>query len=125
MRLDQASSALQKFGNRMFKLVKKLAGAEAQWQPGSGWYRANSDRGVFLYLRFVGQRGRKYPPNSVHLAAKWHEEFADSRVVQGNNWFGSGPSADFSARPDHPEEVVRAESFIRRAFQLHRRGSWG
>ena len=68
MKLDQVSVDLQKLGHRLFKLVEDLTGAQPEWQ--SGWYRADSKHGVFLYFYFLGKRGGRYPPNSVHLAAK-------------------------------------------------------
>jgi hypothetical protein len=121
VRLDQVSVDLQKLGDRLFKLVQHLTGAPPEWQPGSGWYRVDSDHGVFLYFYFLGKRGGRYPPNSVHLAAKWRGGFSDLPVEQGNNWFGSERSADLSARPNRPDEIALAEKFIRRAFDLRGR----
>jgi len=71
-----------------------------------------------VYLRIVGKKARTYPPNSVYLAAPWHEQLDLPGVKEGNNMFGSR-SADLIAQGAKPEDHRRAEEFIRRVFHVH------
>ena len=125
MMLEQASGPLRVIGEWLFDLVRELTGGEPQQIRSGGWYRARSDHGVFLYFRFTGARVRTYPPGSIHLVARWDDHLEGGGVTRGNNWFGSHPSADLAVRPEDPDSLAFAEQFIRRSFQLRRRGTGG
>jgi hypothetical protein len=125
MMLDETSGPLRVLGEWLFDLVRELTGEEPQPISSGEWYRARSDEGVFLYFRFTGGRARKYPRHSVHLVAKWDEHLNGDGVERGNNWFGSGPSADLALRPEVAGDVTAAEQFVRRAYELRRSGRCG
>ena len=122
MMLEETSGPLRVLGEWLFDLVRELTGEEPQPIASGGWYRARSDHGVFLYFRFTGARARNYPRDSIHLVAKWDEQLDGTGVKRGNNWFGSDPSADLALRPEVPGDVPVAKQFVRRAFELRRRG---
>lgn len=118
MMLEQTGGPLRALGEWLFGLVRELGGEEPQPIASGGWYRARSDRGVFLYFRFTSARARSYPPGSIHLVAKWSESLEEAGGRRGNNWFGSHPSADLAVRPEVPGDRAAAERFVRRAFEL-------
>ena len=114
MLLEETSQALRALGERLFALVEELSGARPV--PSGYWYKAEVAGGPALWFRFVGPRARTYPKNSILLVTKWSDDLASiDGVTQGNNFYGS-VSADFSARPDHPQEIDKAEEFVRHAF---------
>ncbi|HHT9137943.1 MAG TPA: hypothetical protein ACFYEK_11980 [Candidatus Wunengus sp. YC60] len=119
MKLEQTNGNLRILGDHLFRLIEGLTGRRPQLLPNGGdWYKAESRVKTFLSLRLIGNRARKFPPNSVHLATKWNESLEDTGATKGNNWH-SQPSADLSAQADNDKEVARAEDFVRRAFQLY------
>src|SRR5262249_6101201 len=118
MLLQQTTGALRDLCDRMFGLAEELAGAPPQLRP-DGWYRAEAGGRPFVYLRIIGDGARTVPTNAVHLATRWDQSLQDEGVTEGNNWFGE-TSADLVARVGNPEEIKRAEDFIRRAFALYR-----
>lgn len=120
MMLEETSGPLRVLGEWLFDLVRGLTGEEPQPIRSGGWYRARSDRGVFLYFRFTGGRARKFPRHSIHLVAKWDEHLDGNGVERGNNWFGSDPSADLALRPEAAGHVRAAEQFVRGAHELRR-----
>src|SRR5687768_1954010 len=99
MLLDNVDSDLQQLGRRLFKVVRDLSGSEPELESSSGWYKAASADGVFAYFYFLGPRARRYPPNSLHLVAKWDESLNRPDVEASNNWFGGHPSADLIVKP--------------------------
>ena len=120
MKIEETSGALRILGERLFALCEELAGVVPQRLASQDWYRATSEKGVFLYFRFVSERARKHPPLSVHLLTWWDDHFVGEQegIVRGNNWFGSHPSAELTVLPD---QGALAEKFVRRAFELRRR----
>jgi hypothetical protein len=120
MLLEKSDRAVQALGERLFAFVEQLSGSRPQLISSGDAYRAEVDGRPFIYFRFVGPRARTFPPNSVHLMAPWHDHLAGEGVRRANNWYGSQPSADFSARADNPGEAVEAEAFVRRALQVRR-----
>ena len=118
MLLEKTSGAMRKMCDHLFDFVEQMTGEQPRPLRTGGWYRAATGKRAFLYLRLVGNRGSVYPPNSIHLTARWDDRFIGDGVSQKNHWYSSQSSADFSARSDHPEDVDRAEDFIRLAFQL-------
>ncbi|MBK9131553.1 MAG: hypothetical protein IPM20_07985 [Gammaproteobacteria bacterium] len=115
MLIDDANADLRAFGESLFTLVSQLGGG----QPTSSadWYRTEIAGAPALYFRFIGNRARTYPKNSVHLSTQWRAGFASiDGVEKKNNWYGSQPSADVCARPGYPNEIENARKFIRRAF---------
>jgi hypothetical protein len=123
VQLEMTNDELRTLGERIFDLVRELAGDTPAFEKSSGWYKATSEHGVFLYLYFLGAKARRNPPNSVRLVAKWDPSFAGKAVEESNDWFGGHPSAGLTARPEHSEEAAAAEAFIRHAFRLRARHS--
>lgn len=121
MMLEETSGSLRILGEWLFDLVRELTGGEPQPIPSGGWYRARSAHGVFMYFRFTGARARKYPRDSIHLAAKWNERLVECGATDGNNWFGRHASADLAVRPEEPGDLAPAEKFVRYAFDLQQR----
>lgn len=114
MLIEETSQALRVLGERLFGLVEELSVERPM--PSHGWYRAEVAGGPALYFRFVGPGARSYPKNSIHLATEWSNALASiDGVTRGNNWYGQ-TSADLSARADYPQEMEKAEEFVRRAF---------
>lgn len=114
MLLEKTSQALRALGERLFALVEKLSGESPVLS--SDWYQAKVVGGPALWFRFVGPSARTYPKNSILLVTKWSDDLASiDGVTQGNNFHGPA-SADLSACPDHPQEIDKAEEFVRHAF---------
>lgn len=119
MRLEDTSGALRELGVTLFSLVEELSGERPGLLSNTGWYRVQVAGVAFLYRRLVGEPARKFPANSVHLSTKWDERLASEGVMGGNNWYGSGPSADRLVKSTNPAEIGPAEEFIRHAFRLY------
>ncbi len=117
MLIDDINADLRVLGESLFALVRELGGGRPTLS--ADWYRTEIAGAPALYFRFIGNRARIYPKNSVHLATQWRAGFASiDGVEKKNNWYGSQPSADVCARPSHPNEVENARKFIRCAFRL-------
>ena len=117
MQLEQGREGLRELGEHLFRIVEELTGSRPQWQPTGDWYPASSPAGAFLYFKFVGDRARVRPPQSVMLNARWDDRLGCNLSERGNNWWGE-PSADLVVQPGVPEQLARAEAFIRQAYQL-------
>jgi hypothetical protein len=114
MNLERTAGALHKLGERLFGLIEQLAGTRPQLS--SGWYKARAlgTRKAFLWLRFVGNQRRRYPANSVHLSAEWHDPFDVTGVKElTKGWYGRKSSAALSVCPSSREELKAAELYGR------------
>jgi hypothetical protein len=112
--LEECSPSLRALGDQLFELIAARTGFRPEWQPSSGWYKARSAAGRVMYLKFLGDRARKNPPQSALLTAEWDASLAALGATKGNNMFGR-ESADLSVVPT---DVGRAsaEQFIRLAL---------
>lgn len=118
MILEKTTGTLRDAGERIFALIEGLTGIRPYVRE-SAWYRAETAQGrAFLFIRLVGIRAKRNPPNSIHFAARWDERLVGPAVVEGTNWFESQRSLDFVARADDPESMRLAEEFIRRAYEI-------
>jgi len=120
MTFDETSGDLRALGERLYYLIRQLDNQTRIYCSG-GFYHASSASGNWVDLRFIGERARKYPRNSVHLSARRHDDFfEDHHVKEGNNYHHLG-SVDLSVQPNNLGELGSAENFIRLAFSLYGR----
>jgi hypothetical protein len=118
MKLEQTTGSLREFAERLFAFIEELTGNRPHLRD-SPWYRVETARGrAFLFLRLIGHRAKRNPPNSIHLAARWEEQLKGPRVHEGTNWFESHRSVDLVVRADQPEELDMALEFVRLAHQI-------
>jgi hypothetical protein len=115
MLIEDANADLKSLGESLFSFVHELGGGRPT--QSADWYRTDILAVPALYFRFIGNRARTYPKNSVHLATQWRAGFTSiDGVSKRNNWYGSQPSADICVRPGYPNEIENAREFIRVAF---------
>lgn len=118
MKIEKTSGVLRESSERLFNLIQELTGKRPFLRE-SAWYRAENAKGrAFLFMRLVGTRAKRNPPNSLHLAARYDPRLVGERLVEGMNWFESQRSIDFVARADSPEDMILAEEFLLNAYRL-------
>ena len=99
MILEKTTGELRRSSERIFNLIEELTGIRPYVRE-SAWYRAENARGrAFLFMRLVGVRAKRNPPNSLHLAARWDERLLQFRVVERTNWFESQAPSTSSHEP--------------------------
>jgi hypothetical protein len=94
MKIEEAEPELQALGEEIFQFVEELTGSRPELRGGRDRYVARRAR-QFLYIHFVGPRGRKRK-NCVLLRARWDNDLREIKAERGNNLYG-GVSASVTA----------------------------
>jgi hypothetical protein len=101
MELAKAPPDLHALASKVFKVAELLCGDAPVFDVGSGWYKVGTP--ILVWFRLIGPAARKFPANSVQVAATQSvPELESSPDVIGNNMFG---------RPT-PECVVKSTDAI-------------
>ena len=115
MELEKAPFELQALASKVFKVAEFLTGKAPEFNVGSGWYKFGSP--IVAWFRIIGPAARKFPPNSIHIAATQSPPDLESSCEDfGNNMFGK-QTPEFVVRLDDPNSFAGYLEFIGRAYK--------
>ena len=115
MKIENTTCELLATANRLFDLIRDLSGKIIP-SGKSSRYKASLPNHDAIYIDLIVKGGSKNPPNSVFIHTSWRDELAVDGVREGDNWYRSRKSAEINASAYSPDEVDRAENFIRQAW---------
>ena len=112
MKREDVSGELLAAANQLFGVVEEITGAEPQ-MSGKDRYKACVPDRDAVYISIIERGGSKNPPHSIWLHTGWNDRLAGEMIQEGDNWYGDQRSAELTVLAGRPQEVARAEVFIR------------
>lgn len=117
MEIEKATGRLRATADVLFQLSRLLDGNGPEIS--GGWYKlTHRTPSGYAWFRLVGDRARRYPPQSIHLVVYPHAEFCeDTRLQVGQDWWGS-EDRHVVATMDNPRSIALVAETLARAFAL-------